>query len=75
LISGFIPSKIADKPLDGIVMDVVRVIVGAVARGVLFAQFGAAGLSILYVYSSFVAVIGAIVVLLNYHAVVHARIA
>jgi uncharacterized membrane protein YeaQ/YmgE (transglycosylase-associated protein family) len=41
----------------------------------LFAQFGAAGVSGLNLYSMFVAVIGAIVVLLIYHAVVRRRIA
>jgi uncharacterized membrane protein YeaQ/YmgE (transglycosylase-associated protein family) len=41
----------------------------------LFARLGAAGVSGPNLYSMFVAVIGAIVVLLVYHAVVRRRIA
>ena len=75
LISGFIASKIVNKSGEGMVMDIVLGIVGAVVGGFLFAQFGAAGVSGVNIYSMFVAVIGAIVVLLIYHAVVRQRIA
>ena len=75
LISGFIASKIVNKTGEGMVMDIVLGIVGAVVGGFLFAQFGAAGVSGVNLYSMFVAVIGAIVVLLIYHAVVRQRIA
>ena len=75
LISGFIASKIVNKSGEGMVMDIVLGIVGAVVGGFLFAQFGAAGVSGVNLYSMFVAVIGAIVVLLIYHAVVRQRIA
>ena len=48
-------------------------IVGAVVGGFLFAQFGAEGVSGFNIYSMFVAVIGAIVVLLVYHAIAGRR--
>jgi uncharacterized membrane protein YeaQ/YmgE (transglycosylase-associated protein family) len=75
LISGFIASKIVNKTGEGLVLDIVLGIVGAIVGGFLFAQFGAAGVSGLNLYSLFVAVIGAVVALLIYHAVVHRRIA
>jgi uncharacterized membrane protein YeaQ/YmgE (transglycosylase-associated protein family) len=70
LISGFIASKIVNRTGEGILLDIVLGIVG----GFLFAQFGAAGVSGLNLYSMIVAVIGAIVVLLIYHAIVRRRI-
>lgn len=75
LVSGFIASKIVNKAGEGVVIDIVLGIVGAIVGGFVFAQFGAAGVSGLNLYSMFVAVIGAVVVLLIYHAVVRRRIA
>jgi uncharacterized membrane protein YeaQ/YmgE (transglycosylase-associated protein family) len=69
IIAGFLGSKIVNKTGEGLVMDLVLGIVGAVVGGFLFNQFGAAGVSGLNVYSLVVAVIGAIVVLVLYHAV------
>jgi uncharacterized membrane protein YeaQ/YmgE (transglycosylase-associated protein family) len=70
LISGFIASKIVNKTGEGVVLDIVLGIVGAIVGGFVFAQFGAAGVSGLNLYSMFVAVIGAVVALVIYHAVV-----
>jgi len=75
LVAGFIASKIVNKTGEGVLLDIVLGIVGAIVGGFLFAQFGAAGVSGFNLYSMFVAVIGAIVVLLVYHAVVRRRIA
>jgi len=75
LFAGFIASKIVNKTGEGVLLDIVLGIVGAIVGGFLFAQFGAAGVSGFNFYSTFVAVIGAIVVLLVYHAVVRRRIA
>jgi uncharacterized membrane protein YeaQ/YmgE (transglycosylase-associated protein family) len=75
LISGFIASKIVNKTGEGFVLDIVLGIVGAIVGGFLFERFGAAGVSGLNLYSMFVAVIGAVVVLLIYHTVVRRRIA
>ena len=68
LISGFIASKIVNRTGEGFILDVVLGIVGAIVGGFLFAQLGASGVSGLNLYSMFVAVIGAIVVLVLYHA-------
>ena len=69
LIAGFIASKIVNKSGQGMLMDIVLGIVGAVIGGVLFNFFGAAGVTGLNIYSLIVAVIGAIVVLVIYHAI------
>jgi len=75
LIAGFIASKIVNKTGEGVPLDIVLGIVGGIVGGFLFTRFGAAGVSGFNFYSMFVAVIGAIVVLLIYHAVVRSRIA
>jgi len=69
LIAGFLGSKIVNKTGEGIFLDIVLGIVGAVVVGWLFARFGAAGVSGLNLYSLLVAVVGAVVVLVLYHAV------
>lgn len=75
LISGFIASKIVNRTGEGLVMDIILGIVGAVVGGFVFNQFfGVAGVTGLNLYSMFVAVVGAIVVLLIYHIVVRRRV-
>ncbi len=75
LISGFIASKIVNKTGEGLVMDIILGIVGAVVGGFVFSQFfGAAGVTGFNIYSMFVAVVGAIIVLLIYHMVVRRRV-
>ena len=69
LVAGFIGSKIVNKSGEGILLDIVLGIVGAVAGGWLFNTFGAAGVTGLNPYSLLVAVIGAVVVLVIYHAI------
>jgi uncharacterized membrane protein YeaQ/YmgE (transglycosylase-associated protein family) len=69
LIAGFIGSKIVNKTGEGFVLDIVLGIIGAVVGGYLFNLFGAAGVTGVNIYSLFVAVIGAILVLIAYHAV------
>jgi uncharacterized membrane protein YeaQ/YmgE (transglycosylase-associated protein family) len=68
LISGFIASKIVNRTGEGFVLDIVLGIVGAIVGGFLFAQFGAPGVTGFNLYSMLVAVIGAILVLVIYHA-------
>ena len=68
LFAGFIGSKLVNKRGEGLLLDILLGIVGAVVGGWLFRTFGAAGVSGLNLYSLVVAVIGAVVVLLVYHA-------
>ena len=69
LVAGFIGSKIVNKRGEGLVLDLVLGIVGAIAGGWLFNTFGASGVTGLNLYSLLVAVLGAIAVLLVYHAI------
>jgi uncharacterized membrane protein YeaQ/YmgE (transglycosylase-associated protein family) len=73
LIAGFIGSKIVNKSGEGVVVDIILGIVGAVVGGYLFTLVGAAPVTGLNIYSMFVAVIGAIVVLVVYHAIAGRR--
>ena len=70
LIAGFIGSKIVNKRGEGIFLDIILGIVGAVVGGWLFSMFGAHGVTGLNLYSILVAIVGAILVLFIYHAVV-----
>jgi uncharacterized membrane protein YeaQ/YmgE (transglycosylase-associated protein family) len=69
LIAGFLGSKIVNKTGEGLIVDIILGIVGAVVGGWLFNRFGAAGITGLNLYSILVAVIGAVVVLVAYHAI------
>ena len=69
LISGFIASKIVNKSGSGILMDILLGIVGAVVGGWLFNTFGGTGVTGLNLYSMLVAVVGAVLVLVIYHAI------
>ncbi len=73
LVAGFIGSKLVNKTGSGLILDIVLGVVGAVAGGFLFNMFGASGVTGLNIYSLVVAVVGAVVVLLIYHAVVRPR--
>ncbi len=68
LLAGFLGSKIVNKTGEGVFLDIVLGIVGAVVGGWLFTTFGAAGVTGLNLYSLLVAVVGAVVILFVYHA-------
>ena len=70
LISGFIASKLINKTGEGFLLDIVLGIFGAVVGGWLFNTFGMAGVTGLNVYSLFVAVVGAAVLLVVYHMLI-----
>jgi uncharacterized membrane protein YeaQ/YmgE (transglycosylase-associated protein family) len=69
LIAGFVGSKIVNKSGEGLFLDIILGIVGAIVGGWLFSMFGAHGVTGLNLYSFAVAVVGAIVVLVVYHAI------
>src|SRR2546426_5609324 len=69
LIAGFIGSKLVNKTGEGVILDIVLGIVGAIVGGYLFSIFGAHGVTGVNLYSLFVAVIGAVVVLVVFYAV------
>jgi uncharacterized membrane protein YeaQ/YmgE (transglycosylase-associated protein family) len=63
LLAGFIGSKIVNKRGEGLILDILLGIFGAVIGGWLFSTFGASGVTGLNLYSLLVAVIGSVVVL------------
>lgn len=74
LIAGFIASKMVNNSGDGVVLDIGLGVVGAIVGGWLFNTFGMAGVSGLNLYSLLVAVLGAVVVLFVYHALIRSRV-
>jgi uncharacterized membrane protein YeaQ/YmgE (transglycosylase-associated protein family) len=73
LIAGFIASKVVNKTGEGVILDIVLGIIGAVVGGFIFNAVGEPGVTGFNIWSMFVAVIGAIVVLALYHAIVGRR--
>jgi uncharacterized membrane protein YeaQ/YmgE (transglycosylase-associated protein family) len=73
LIAGFIGSKIVNKSGEGVFLDIILGIVGAVVGGWLFSAFGMSRVSGLNIYSLLVAIVGAVVVLVVYHALTGRR--
>ena len=69
LLAGFIGSTIVNNRGEGVVLDVLLGIVGAIVGGWLFNRFGAVGVTGFNLYSLLVAVIGAVLVLVVYHAI------
>ena len=69
IIAGFLGSKIVNQTGEGLVRDLLLGIVGAIAGGWIFSLFGQGGVTGLNLYSLVVAVVGAVVFLLVYHAV------
>ena len=69
LIAGFIGSKLVNKTGEGFFLDIALGIVGAIVGGWLFNLFGMTGVTGLNIYSLVVAVVGAVVFLVIYHAI------
>jgi uncharacterized membrane protein YeaQ/YmgE (transglycosylase-associated protein family) len=73
LVAGFIASKIVNKSGEGMLLDIVLGVVGAEVGGWLFSLFGMSGVTGLNIYSLLVAVLGAVVLLWAYHALIRRR--
>ena len=73
LIAGFIGSKIVDQQGQGLWLNIALGIVGALVGGFLFSFFGSSGVAGLDLWSTIVAIVGSVVVLLIYNAVTGRR--
>ncbi|HMH45141.1 MAG TPA: GlsB/YeaQ/YmgE family stress response membrane protein [Pyrinomonadaceae bacterium] len=73
LVAGFIGSKLVNKSGEGLIRDILLGVVGAIVGGYLFNLFGASGVTGLNLYSVLVAVVGAVVFLIVYHAIFRRR--
>jgi uncharacterized membrane protein YeaQ/YmgE (transglycosylase-associated protein family) len=69
LIAGFIASKLVNKQGEGMFMDIILGIVGAVVGGFIANALGFTGITGFDLYSILVSVVGAVIVLVAYHAV------
>jgi uncharacterized membrane protein YeaQ/YmgE (transglycosylase-associated protein family) len=68
LVAGFIASKLVNKQGEGMFMDIVLGIIGAVVGGFVANLLGFTGITGLDLYSILVSVVGAVIVLVVYHA-------
>jgi uncharacterized membrane protein YeaQ/YmgE (transglycosylase-associated protein family) len=73
LIAGFIGSKIVNRGGEGLVRDIILGIIGGLVGGEIFQLLGHEGVTGLNLWSILVAVIGSVIVLVLYHALVGQR--
>jgi uncharacterized membrane protein YeaQ/YmgE (transglycosylase-associated protein family) len=73
LIAGYIASHIVDNGGKGPLLDIVLGIVGALVGGEIFSALGAVPVTGFNLWSLFVAVVGAVVILVIYHAIMGRR--
>ena len=69
IVAGFIASKIVNRSGEGLIRDLLLGVVGAIVGGWIMEQFGRVGVSGLNLDSLVVAVLGAVVVLVVFHAI------
>lgn len=74
LIAGFIASKIVNGSGAGIAADLVLGVVGAFVGGGLFQFLGGTGITGFNFRSLAMSIVGAVIVLLAYHALVKRRL-
>ena len=67
-IAGWLASMIVNRSGEGLFLDIVLGIVGALVGGWIFAALGTAGVTGFNLWSLVVSVIGSVVVLWLYHA-------
>ena len=73
LIAGFIASLLVNHKGEGFFGDIILGIVGAVVGGFIAHLLGFHGIQRLNLYSIMIAVLGAVIVLAIYHAIVRSR--
>lgn len=69
LLAGFIASHLVNHRGEGMILDILLGIVGAVVGGWLAYVFGFSGITRLNIYSIIVASMGSVVILFVYHAI------
>ena len=73
LIAGFIGSKIVNRGGEGLVRDIILGVIGAIIGDAIFTELGLVGVTGVNLTSIVIAALGAIIVLVVYHAVVGRR--
>lgn len=74
LIAGFIASKVVNRSGGSLVLDLLLGVVGAFVGGYVSTRFGGPAVSGLNLMSIVVATVGAIIVLVIYHAIAGRRV-
>ena len=69
LLAGFIASHIVNHRGEGMVLDVLLGMVGAIVGGWVFHMLGMVGVTRLNLYSLLVAILGSVLFLVVYHAI------
>ena len=69
LLAGFIASHLVNHRGEGMILDILLGIVGAVVGGWLAYVLGFSGITRLNIYSLIVATMGSVVILFVYHAI------
>ena len=69
LIAGYLGSLIVNRSGEGMLRDIVLGIVGAFVGGYIFSMMGSVGVTGLDIRSIMVATVGAVVLLVLYHAI------
>lgn len=73
LIAGYLASLMVNRSGEGMLRDIILGIVGAFIGGVIFRMMGSHGVTGFNLWSIFVAFIGAVVLLVIYHALMGQR--
>ena len=73
LIAGFIGSKIVNRQGQGFWLNIALGIIGAIVGGFLFEVLGGTGITGLNIWSMIVAIVGSVVVLWVYNALMARR--
>ncbi len=74
LVGGFLASKVVNRSGEGFLRDVLLGIVGALIGGWIFNLLGSPGVTGFNLWSIFVAFVGAVVLLVVYHAIFGKRV-
>ncbi|HEY2032448.1 MAG TPA: GlsB/YeaQ/YmgE family stress response membrane protein [Rhizomicrobium sp.] len=69
LISGFVASKVVNDQGEGCFLNIALGLVGAMVSGFIFSAIGGSSITGFNLYSMLVAIVGAIVALLLWHAI------
>ena len=67
-IAGWLGSMIVNRGGEGVLRDIMLGIIGGIVGGWVFAMMGSTGVTGFNLWSLFVAVVGAVIVLVLYHA-------
>jgi uncharacterized membrane protein YeaQ/YmgE (transglycosylase-associated protein family) len=69
LIGGFLASKVVNRRGEGIFRDIILGIIGGLIGGFIFRAFGSHGVTGFNLWSILVAFVGAVILLVLYHAI------